>query len=144
MVNGEKNASGSLFLDYRNMADFSDLNSVIYGHHMKDDTMFGTLPNYQKLEWYKAHPVIYLLTPDADYKMELLYGVLTDTSSEIYSFPLTQERKNKVFVEFEQWSDFDACISIMEDERYITLSTCTYEYDNARYVLVGVLRELNK
>jgi len=144
LVNGKKNPSGSLFLDYRNMADFSDLNSVVYGHHMKNNSMFGSLPEYQDQEYYEQHPVMYLLTPKADYKVELLYGVLTDTSSDIYRFPLTQERQVPLFETYSKISSFVSHTEVQPTDRFLTLSTCTYDYDDARYVIIGALRELYK
>ena len=62
LLNGQYNLSGTLFIDYRNQADFSDWNTIIYGHNMNNDTMFGILPDYRKQELFDPHPVMYLLT----------------------------------------------------------------------------------
>ena len=75
-------------MDYRNAKDFSDSNSIIYGHDMKNDSMFGTLPDYSSQKYYEANPHWYLLTPTADYKIELIAGYVTHSTSEAYSLSL--------------------------------------------------------
>lgn len=144
LPDGTWNIAGTLFMDYRNARDFSDSNSIIYGHNMKNDSMFGTLPDYSSQEHYEENPHLYLLTPKADYKIELLAGYVTHATSEAYAIPGTQEEKDKLIQTSLTKSDFAADVEIVENENLITLSTCSYEYDNARYVLVGVLKELAK
>lgn len=144
LPDGTWNIAGTLFMDYRNAADFSDSNSIVYGHNMKNDSMFGTLPDYSSQEYYEENPHWYLLTPTADYKIELIAGYVTHSTSEAYAIPGTQEEKEKLIQTAFVKSDFTADVEIAEHENLITLSTCSYEYDNARYVLVGILKELAK
>ena len=144
LPDGTWNIAGTLFMDYRNAKDFSDSNSIIYGHNMKNDSMFGTLPDYSSQEHYEANPHWYLLTPIADYKIELIAGYVTHSTSEAYAIPETQEEKENLIQTAFVKSDFTAEVEIAENEKLITLSTCSYEYDDARYVLVGVLKELAK
>lgn len=128
-----------LFLDYRCQPDFCDFNSIIYGHHMKSGEMFGTLPNYKDQEYYDEHPVMYLLTPEQNYKIELVAGYITPSDSDTYSLPNTTEEK-KAFLEHAlQESTFVSSVSVNETDSFVSLSTCSYEYENARYVVVGRL-----
>ncbi len=53
------NIAGTIFMDYRNAPDFSDWNTIIYGHNMNNDSMFGTLQDYKKQAYYEEHPVLY-------------------------------------------------------------------------------------
>jgi hypothetical protein len=76
LPDGTYNINGSLFLDYNCQWDFSDKLSVIYGHNMKTEKMFGTLVNYKKQEYYDAHPYLYLYTPARNYRIALLYGAV--------------------------------------------------------------------
>ena len=85
------NGSGTLFADFRNAGDFSDNNTIIYGHNMKSKKMFGTLPDYKKQDFFDAHPVMWLLTPSADYKIELVAGIVTPMISDVYAFDLPDE-----------------------------------------------------
>ena len=98
LLNGEYNINGTIFLDYRCQSDFRDFNSIVYGHHMKSSEMFGTLPNYKDQEYYDEHPVMYLLTPEQNYKIELVAGYITPSDSDTYSLPNTAEEK-KAFLE---------------------------------------------
>ncbi len=143
LMDGSSNSSGSIFVDYRNTEDFSDWNTIVYGHNMKNDSMFGTLEEYKSQEYYDAHPVLYLLTPAQDYKIELISGYTTSgNSTSTYAFPVNQDERDGLIATAQARSTFQTATAAADGERIVTLSTCAYEYDNARYVLVGVLREL--
>ena len=142
MYNGSYNGNGSIFMDYRNQSDFSDWNTIIYGHNMDNDAMFGVLTDYQKQSFYEAHPEMQLLTPEKEYRIDLVGGFVVPASSEIYGFPITEASKEVLLEKACTSSTFVSGVEVLEDEKLITLSTCTYNYDDARYVVVGVLREL--
>lgn len=143
LLNGDYNENGTIFLDYRCSSDFSDFNSVVYGHHMKSGAMFGTLPKYKDQEYYDKHPVMYLLTPDITYKVELIAGYITPSDSELYSLPKTPESKSAFLQHALQKSTFTSSVTASETDSFITLSTCSYEYENARYVVIGRLVALD-
>ncbi len=143
LLDGSYSRGGSIFMDYRCASDFSSWNSIVYGHNMKNDAMFGTLQDYREQEYYDAHPVLYLLTPAQDYKIELIGGYTTPgTAEDTYGIPQTQEGRDALIAKARQQSTFQTDVEIADTDRLITLSTCAYDYDGARYVLVGVLREL--
>lgn len=89
--------------------------------------------------YYDEHPVLYYLTPDDDYKIELYAGLVVKRDSVIYS---PNPRKSE-FAEFltyaKEHSTFQSDVEITEDDTLITLSTCSYEYNNARYIVMGKL-----
>lgn len=142
LVDGKQNPSGSLFLDFRNQFDMSDWNSVIYGHNMHDGTMFASLIEYKKQEYYEAHPVMYLLTPEKQYKVELVAGILARADASFYDFPVPEDRREAVVAGWLEDSTFETKVQIQPDDRFVTLSTCSYEFSDARYVVIGVLREI--
>lgn len=144
MLNGKYNIAGSLFMDYRCPSDFSGKNSIIYGHNMKNGSMFSILPSYGEQSYYEAHPIWYLLTPSANYKIELIGGYITTADSDTYSLPQTAEDVAALAAKAKQNSTFTADVEITEEDRLITLSTCAKDYGNTRYVLVGVLREADE
>lgn len=139
LFDGTQNAAGTLFADYRCAGGFSGLNTVVYGHNMKNGTMFGTLQKYGTQEYYEEHPIMWLLTPDGDYKVELISGYVTSATSEIYAPADSDEDMMALAKNAVKLSTFDAGLELEEGDRYLTLSTCSYEYDNARYVVVGRL-----
>ncbi len=143
LLDGTWNSSGSIFMDYRCPSDFSTWNSIVYGHNMKNDAMFGTLQDYKEQAYYDTHPVLYLLTPEQDYKIELIGGYTTSgTSEDTYGLPDTQDGRDELVAKARQQSTFQTDTAVNDGGRLITLSTCAYEYDNARYVLVGILRPM--
>ncbi len=143
LLDGTWNSSGSIFMDYRCPSDLSGWNTVVYGHNMKNDAMFGTLQDYKKQEYYDTHPVLYLLTPAQNYKIDLIGGYTTPgTAEDTYSIPNSQEELDVLIAKARQQSTFQTDTAVNDGDRLITLSTFDYDYNLARYVLVGVLRHL--
>lgn len=141
MANGEQNASGSLFADCGNRPDFSDYNTVIFGHNMKNHSMFGTLSYYQDQSYYNEHPVMYLYTESANYTLELICGFYTNGTSELYLIP-AEESRTRSFVEYGiSHSTFVSRAAVEEGDRLVTLSTCSYGPEGDRYVVMAKLTE---
>lgn len=140
LFTGQWNGAGSIFMDYRNNADFSDPNSILYGHHMKNGTMFADISEYKQQDFYDEHPTGMILTPEGNYLVEFFAGYVASTSGDSWQLNFTDD-------EFESWlsraknrSRFASDVEVTARDRVVTLSTCTYEYEDARFVLVGVLR----
>ena len=74
LLNGKWNIAGTLFIDYRNSSKFNDRNTFVHGHNMLDGSMFSSLLDYQKQEYYDEHPTMYLLTSDKNYTIEIFAG----------------------------------------------------------------------
>lgn len=141
LLNGRANARGTLFMDYRNEAALSDWNTIIYGHNMKNGSMFGTLTKYKRQAYYDEHPEMYYLTPERDYLIKIVAGVVMSPKSEIFSaFCPEEEGKEKMLNSWLKDSTFVSQYEPSPEDRFITLSTCSYEFYNARYVLIGVLQ----
>lgn len=143
LLDGTPNGSGTLFADYRNDRDFLDGNTVIYGHNMKNGSMFGTLSRYKEQEYYEEHPVMWLLTRDKNYKVELFAGYVTQATSDAYVFAEDGEQIPELGSQAMRQSTFEAEVDIQPGDRILTLSTCSYEFQDARYVLQGKLRLLS-
>ncbi len=145
LLDGTWNMAGSIFMDYRNAPDFTDFNTVIYGHNMKNNSMFTSLGNYKNQEYYEEHPVIYLLTPNKDYKLELIGGYFVNVDeTDVYSIPAAEEEMDALIEKAKQNSTFESKAAINGGDRIVTLSTCTDNFDDTRYVVIGVLQELSK
>lgn len=132
-LKGKYLVSGTIFADYRNAEIGADRNFIIYGHNMKNSTMFGTLVKYKEQTYYDEHPILYFLTPESNYIIELSAGAVVKRDSGIYN-PNPEET---VIVDFIGKSTFKSAVELMENDSIITLSTCSYEFNNARYVLLG-------
>lgn len=139
MINGEYNIAGTIFMDFRNDPNMSDNNTIIYGHNMQNDTMFGTLQDYKKQEYYDEHKIMYLFTSDKQYKIELFAGYTIPVESDIYDMAkLDQEDIEEAM----RKSDFKSDVIVSAEDKIITLSTCAYEYEGARYIVMGMLHEV--
>lgn len=139
-LHGEYLRTGTLFADYRCSAVGTGQNHIIYGHNMKNSSMFGTLVNYKEQKYYDEHPVLYYLTPDHDYKIELFSGFTADADSDIYRTEIGDAEAFEAFLqEIIAKSTFATDISVSGEDKIVMLSTCSYEFNNARYVVFGKL-----
>lgn len=144
MFNRKSNPAGTLFMDYRNLPDLADPNTLIYGHHMRDGSMFESLTDYDGAGYFEAHPFMVLIRADAVYLVEVFAAYVTDGKDICYDIALSDEADMRALVEHAlDKSDFDAHVTVDPSaDRLVTLSTCTYVFDNARYVVLGRLTEL--
>lgn len=140
-LNGKYLVSGTLFVDYRNGEIGTDRNYIIYGHNMKNGTMFGSLVKYKKQAYYDAHPTITYLTPEGNYTIELIAGLVVHRNDLIYQTNPPQSEWDAYLANALKNSTFNSGLTFEEGDILITLSTCSYEYDNARYVVIGRLVE---
>lgn len=139
LIDGTYNPNGSIFVDFRNVADFSDSNTLVYGHNMINGTMFSSLINYKKQSYYEAHPNLWILTPERAYRVDLIAGMTIPSDSEIYTIFDSQDDMMEVLEDAVARSTFQSDVPLEDIERIVTLSTCTYDYNTARYVVIGKL-----
>lgn len=144
LLDGTYNSSGTLFVDCECAPEFAGANTIVYGHNMKNGSMFYSLLNYREQSYYDAHPVMYLNTPSQNYRIDVFSGYICNYDSDTYtlSFP-SEEDYVKYQQKMKSQSDFNCDVELAPTDRVITLSTCTYEYDNARYVVQGKLVPLD-
>ncbi len=144
LFDGSRNRMGTLFIDCDNAPDFADSNTIIYGHHMKSGAMFASLVGYREQTYYNVYPTMVLLTPHGNYRVELFAGYTTGAASETYQKTFDSA---DAFAEYlatvRAKSDFKSDVDVTPEDHIVTLSTCTYEYDNARYVVQGKLVALD-
>ena len=109
-------------------AGFSGRNTVIYGHRMKNGTMFAALGNYQEQVYYDAHPVFLLVTPEGRYVVELFSGYVADTAESAWMLDFSDEQAYLAWLEeVGEKSAFSSKVSPRAEDRVVTLSTCSYE-----------------
>lgn len=137
-INGKDNKNGTVFLDWRCASDFSTQNNMIYGHNMKTGLMFAPLIKYKSQAFFDAHPYLYLYTPSQTYKVHLFAGMETPHDSEVYSYNLS----SSYLQECINSSTFNSGLGVPTGN-ILTMSTCDYDYANARYVLLGELEAID-
>ena len=139
-IHGDYSGNGIPFMDVKCARDFSSYNTIVYGHHMNDGSMFASISDYRTEGYYAEHPTLYLNTPGQDYRIDVFAGYVTDADSNTYiiSFPDTSSFQ-LYCQDMKAQSDFVSDVVIEPGDRIITLSTCSYEYYDARYVIQGKL-----
>lgn len=124
----EKNANiaGTIFIDYANSSDFQDCNTLIYGHNMKNGSMFGKLGKYFKDEEALPGRYIWICTPEKDYRYEIFSSHVVDASGDTYTlFPEHNEQFGAYLDKMTKQSYIDFGTSVTKEDKIITLSTCT-------------------
>ena len=139
LMTREYNIAGSLFMDYRNDANMKDNNTIIYGHNMKNGTMFGTIQKYKNQEYFDSHKNMYYFTPEKNYIVKIFTGFIVSTDSEIYNLQKLNQTKIDDLI---KKSDFKNDLLVTENDKLLTLSTCANDYKSARYVIIGLLEEI--
>ena len=140
MYNKQWDGYGCIFMDYLNSSDFSDPNSVIYGHHMKNGSMFHDLDGYKGQEFYETHKTAYLLTPEKNYQIILFAGYVASLKDDAWKVDFSEEEFELWYMKAIERSCFDSGIVPTPQSKIITLSTCSYEFNNARFVVLGILQ----
>lgn len=143
MYNGVGNGAGSIFMDYRNNGMFTDRNNILYGHRMNNGTMFADISKYSNREFFESHPYVLIVTPEGKYKAEVFSAYIANTTYSSWDQGFDGDDIYLQWLEtLKSRSYFDREISFTADDRVLTLSTCTYEFENARFVVHAILREV--
>ena len=132
----EESKSGAVFMDYRN-ADFENSRHVIiYGHNMRNGTMFHDLSSYKLKDFFDQNPVITLYYDGVKYEYEVFaaHVVLADINFIKTNFDSDQEFVD-YFAELKSYSKFENDVQVGASDQVLTLSTCSYEYDDSRFVV---------
>ncbi|MBR2668221.1 MAG: class B sortase [Solobacterium sp.] len=136
------NHLGCVFMDYRTAADFSDYHTPLYAHHSQNGAMFAGIEKYKAQSFYETHKKIRLQTPAGEYTLEPYTGLVLNAEVDFLQLNFNSPEE---FVRYaNQWnndSTFASGITITEDDRIVTLITCTADYENARYALFCRLTE---
>lgn len=137
-----KNASGSIFMECQNKPDFSQFNTIIYGHNMINGSMFGGLHNYRRPNYRDTHPYVYIANDDGVFRFDIFAAQSANTKSIIYGLSLETDQRKEEFIRFAQdYSFFETDLTPTPEDRVLTLSTCTGAGHVNRWVVIAVLNE---
>lgn len=140
-VLGEYSLAGSLFLAKENAANFSDFNSIIYGHHMDKEAMFGGLDKFRGKTYFDQHQYGNLFYDGKDYGIEFFAFIQGDAYDwQLYN-PGVQEmaaRESYLSYVLEQ-ANQTRLVEVSGEDRIVLLSTCASEPTNGRHILIGKL-----
>ncbi len=147
-IDGVKKTAGAIYIQKLNHKDFSDHNTVIYGHNMLNGTMFGQLKKFRNRDFFNQNRKIYIYTPNRIFEYEIISAFVYDNRHILNSFNFNIENECKEF--------FDECVNptsltkqvlegatLKTSDKIITLSTCTSN-DTERYLVIGKMVSYTK
>lgn len=135
------NKLGTLFVDVNNPGDFSGRNTFIYGHNMKNGSMFAQLLKYKDDSFYKEHPYFYIYTPDGKVRTYEIFsaGVVKDTSDS-YIMDYADDAAFQTYIDYiKQQSAYPTSAEVTTASKIVSLSTCTNVRDDERFLVHGVM-----
>lgn len=148
LYDGTYNKVGCLFADYENAADFSDRNTIIYGHNMRDGSMFAALNEYAEQSYYDTHKQMYLVTPEGGYVVEL-FAAFTAKPAESGNDTSPWRLEWKDDGDYTTWltamkerSVVESDVTVTCSDKVLTLSTCT-PGGAQRFIVMGKLVEVD-
>ena len=139
---GEKNNAGCIFLDSEVSPDLSDFNTIIYGHRMRNETMFGPLKYYSDPAYWEDHPTIYVRDESFIRRYEIFSAYETDVTAITFGLGFSQQTHKKAFLDFSKsQSVIDTGVEVGTFDRILTLSTCPARGYDTRWIVQAVLRD---
>lgn len=137
---GKRNSAGALFVDMDNSGDFTDRNTFIYGHNMKNGSMFGQLRKYKTKAFGQEHPYFYIYTPDGKETTYQVFAVsvVKDTSESYQKWYNTDEEFLDYIKYIRSIAGYKTDVEVGADSKIVSLSTCTNVSDDERLLVHGV------
>ena len=131
---------GSIFVEPENSGGLNDFNTVIYGHNMKDGSMFGSLKSFGSANWWKAHPGVYISTAAGTRYYKIFAAYEVSTSGKTYQISFSSDKTKQAFIDFcLAQSAISTGVTPTVDDNIITLSTCTGRGHATRWVVQAVM-----
>lgn len=133
--NKKKSSSGTIFLDNNCKKDFTSDNNIIYGHHMKNGTMFAQLLKFREKSFLKKHNEIMIFTPDRTIHLKVI-SVYAQKAQNKIPVTFANDKQKKAYIKkIESMSEQTIKTSRINDSHIYTFVTCSYEgEDNRTYV----------
>lgn len=145
-IYGETQQAGSIYTESYNQKDFTDPNTVLYGHNMKNGSMFHNVRYFAEKEFFDEHEELYIYLPDKILKYEIIACYEYDDRHLLGSFDFSD---GEVFAEYLEgimnprsiYAMVREGIELTTEDRLVTLSTCIANKPNNRRLLQAVLTE---
>lgn len=143
-IEGQEGYPGSIYTENWNTKEFTDFNTVIYGHDMKDGSMFQNLHNYADASYMQQHPNVVIYTPEKKLTYQIFAAVVYDDRHILHSFDYAFADQRQAFLDSIYNSRnlgnvIRDDVSVNTDSRILTLSTCMTEQDDKRFLVEAVL-----
>lgn len=148
-IDGTKGYPGCIYTEDYNSKDFTDHNTVIYGHNMKNGTMFAGLHKYEDSKFFEENPYVYIYTADEVYVYQVFAAYEFSDAHILYNYPSDTDAAFSSYLEEvmdvrSMNSNFNSDIEVAGTDKIVTLSTCISNKPNNRYLVQGLLLEIDE
>jgi sortase B len=132
----EQNIAGAIFMDYRNEGKGNDKNTIIYGHNMKNGTMFNNLMKFKQQSFFYHNNIITFNTLHEDMEWEIFSAYVTSTDFYYIKTKFKDAEDYSNFLSLiKEKSIFPTDVKVTAEDNILTLSTCSFEFKDARFVI---------
>lgn len=135
-----KNSAGAIFMDALNNGEFADRNTYIYGHNMKNGSMFAQLHKFGKQEYYEQNPYFYIYTPNGkEVKYQIFAVCIVGGTSRSYTRFFNNDTEYLDYLNYEKSiALYDTGVEVNAESQILTLSTCISSAKDKRLFVHGV------
>lgn len=134
-VKNTRNNSGAIFVETTNSPDFQDENTFVYGHSMKNGSMFGQLKKYKDESFYQEHQFFWIYTPQGDYMYQIFSCHEAEADSETYTNGFgSVDNYGEYLQKMKDLSLYETNVAVTTEDKIVTLSTCTKDKE-VRFVV---------
>lgn len=138
----KKSAAGALYTQSYNSDDFTDFNTVIYGHNMINGSMFGGLAKYRNSEYFSKNQNIHIYTPDKVFNYRIFAAYVYNDTHILLNYSLTNIAQKVEYLEDiysgKYGGNLREDLRVTASDKIITLSTCTSD-KKERFLVQAVL-----
>lgn len=131
-VQGKRNASGSIFMDAKGKEDFTSDNNVLYGHHMRNGSMFADLIKLREPDFVRKHSMIILYTPKCMIRLKVISAYAKQAADASIPIDFSSQKAKKKYMENIQRNSEISGKTADKNERLYTFVTCSYEKEDNR------------
>ncbi len=136
---GRDNSAGAIFMDFRNDPEGLEegkTHTILYGHHRQDGSMFQNLMNYKEEQYFRDNPTFEVTDQYGTHTFEIFAFYVTTIDFYFIETRFPEEEDFERFLDsIIERRKFDSEVTVTAEDHLLTLSTCTYEYDDARFVV---------
>lgn len=137
MFDGTYSAFGTLFVDAITEKPFAQFNTIVYGHHMRNGSMFAALKKLKDRSYCESHPNLELITPEGKFHLEIFAFLNEPSDSNIYTTNIKNIEGREAYLDtVEKLASYTTDVAVEPTDRIVILSTCAYEYKDARYMVI--------
>ena len=145
-IDGSYGRPACIYTERLNSKDFTDNNTVIYGHNMKNGTMFAQLHKFEDKDFFEEHREVTIYLPDKVLHYKIFAVHTYDDRHLLYSFDFSDKAVYRDYLESvfsirDMSANIDTDMTVTEDDKIITLATCVYKQPSLRFYVQAVLME---